>query len=69
MKDNKFKTTLKCSGCVDRVTPHLNEVVGPGNWDVDLNGPIKVLTVYTDTEEAQVKKAMEKAGYKAELMK
>ena len=66
MKDKKFKTTLKCSGCVDRVTPYLNEVIGSGNWEVDLNGPIKTLTVHTDIEEGKVKSAMEKAGYKAE---
>jgi copper chaperone CopZ len=69
MKNNKFKTTLKCSGCVDRVTPYLNEAVGTGNWEVELNGPIKMLTVHVDIEEAKVKTAMEKAGYKAELIK
>ena len=69
MKDKKFKTTLKCSGCVDKVTPYLNEAVGTGNWEVDLNGPIKMLTVRTDIEETKVKTAMEKAGYKAEQIK
>jgi copper chaperone CopZ len=66
MKDKKFNTTLKCSGCVDKVTPFLNEAVGAGNWEVDLNGPTKVLTVHTEVEEGKVKAALEKAGYKAQ---
>lgn len=69
MKDKKFKTTLKCSGCVDKVTPYLNEAVGTGNWEVDLSGPIKILTVHTDIEEGKVKTAIEQAGYRAEQMK
>lgn len=69
MNDKKFKTTLKCSGCVDKVTPYLNEVVGTGNWEVDLNSLVKVLTVHNDTDENKVIKAMEKAGYRAEVMK
>ena len=66
MRDKKFKTTLKCSGCVASVTPYLNDAVGTGNWEVDLNGPIKILTIRSDVDEGKVKAAMEKAGYKAE---
>jgi copper chaperone CopZ len=66
MKDKKFKTTIKCSGCVETVTPYLNEAVGQGNWEVDLNSPLKILTVHNDTGEDKVIKAMEKAGYRAE---
>lgn len=69
MKDTKFKTTIKCSGCVDTVTPFLDEAIGEGNWDVDLNSPMKVLTVHSDVDQAKVTKAMEKAGYRAEEIK
>jgi copper chaperone len=69
MKNTKFKTTIKCSGCVDKVTPFLNEAIGAGTWDVDLNNPIKILTVHGDVEQAKVTKAMEKAGYRAEEIK
>ena len=69
MSEKKFKTTIKCSGCVDKVTPYLNEAVGAGNWEVDLNSIVKVLTVHNDTEESKVIKAMEKAGYRAEEIK
>jgi copper chaperone len=69
MKDTKFKTTIKCSGCVDKVTPFLNEAVGAGNWEVDLNNPMKVLTVHSEVDQSKITKAMEKAGYRAEELK
>lgn len=69
MKDTKFKTTIKCSGCVDAVTPFLNEVAGKGNWEVDMNSPIKILTVHSDTDQSKIINAMEKAGYRAEEVK
>jgi copper chaperone len=64
----KFKTTIKCSGCVSNVTQVLNEVAGQDNWEVDINVPDKILTVTSEqgiTEE-QVIAAVEKEGYKAE---
>jgi len=69
MKETKFKTTIKCSGCVDKVTPFLNEAVGAGNWEVELNNPMKVLTVHSEVDQTKVTKAMEKAGYRAEELK
>ena len=69
MKDTKFKTTIKCSGCVAAVTPFLNETAGAGNWSVDLNSPLKILTVHSDVDQSKIVKAMEKAGYRAEEVK
>ena len=69
MKNTKFKTTIKCSGCVDHGTRFLKEALGGGKWDVDLNSPIKILTVHGDVDQAKVTKAMEKAGYRAEELK
>jgi copper chaperone len=68
METVKFKTTIKCSGCVATVTPYLNEAVGANNWNVDIQSPDKVLTVNTDQEEkeAEVIKKLQEAGYKAE---
>lgn len=66
METIKFKTNIKCSGCIAKVTPHLNETVGEGNWEVDLSDPAKVLTIADETDAAKVKEAVEKAGYKAE---
>ena len=68
MKTLKFKTNIKCSGCVATVTPFLNETAGADNWEVDVQSPDKVLLVNTDKEvsNADVINALEKAGYKAE---
>ena len=68
METIKFKTTIKCSGCVATVTPYLNEAVGANNWNVDLQSSDKVLTVNTDEKEKEsaVIKKLQEAGYKAE---
>lgn len=68
METTKFKTTIKCSGCVAKVTPFLNEVLGEDNWEVDYNNPSKVLTVVGEKNTAKVIQAVEKAGYKAEVL-
>jgi Heavy-metal-associated domain. len=66
METLKFKTDIKCSGCVAKVTPNLNASVGENNWSVDTTNPAKILTVVSDATEAQVKEAVQKAGYKIE---
>ncbi|GAB2598477.1 heavy-metal-associated domain-containing protein [Spirosoma areae] len=63
----RFKTNIKCGGCIATVTPFLNEAVGDGHWQVDTQSPDKILTVET-SDAALVKQAIEKAGYKAELL-
>lgn len=62
----KFKTNIKCEGCVAKVTPHLNEAVGENNWKVDITDPSKVLTIPESISEEKVKDALKKAGYSAE---
>jgi copper chaperone CopZ len=66
METIKFKTNIKCSGCIATVTPHLNEAVGEGKWAVDLGDPAKVLTIADEKDAAKAKEAVEKAGYNAE---
>lgn len=68
METLKFKTNIKCSGCVAKVTPHLNAVEGiAGNWQVDIYNPNKVLTVDADKlSTAQIKEAVQKAGFTIE---
>ena len=68
METLKFKTNIKCSGCVAKVTPHLNAVEGiEGNWQVDIHNPNKVLTVETTNAlTAQIKEAVQKAGFTIE---
>ncbi len=66
METIKFKTNIKCSGCIEKVTPHLNEAVGEDNWNVDISNPSKILSVSGETSESKVKDAVEKAGFKIE---
>lgn len=61
----QFKTNIKCGACVATVTPFLNEAVGQGKWQVDLQNPAKVLTTQNATA-TDVEQAITKAGYKAE---
>jgi copper chaperone CopZ len=66
MESLKFRTDIKCSGCIAKVTPFLNEALGAENWQVDIADPSKVLTVTNVQDENEVKSAVSKAGYKAE---
>ena len=68
MEAIKFKTNIKCSGCVAKVTPFLNEALGEDNWEVDYSNPSKLLTVVGETDKGKVVQAVEKAGYKAEAL-
>ncbi|MBU1822837.1 MAG: heavy-metal-associated domain-containing protein [Bacteroidetes bacterium] len=70
MKIIKFKTNINCGGCLATVTPFLNGVDFISNWQVDTSDPDKVLTVSGEgLEPQQVKKLIEKAGFKAEVMR
>ena len=65
----KFKTSLKCNGCVQTMTPFLNNTKGIEHWEVDLNDPNKVLTVETDNLTVEeIIEVINKAGYKAEII-
>ena len=66
----RFKTNIKCSGCIAQVTPALNETVGNNNWTVDTTNSDKILTVSGENPSIdEIKKALEKAGFKAEAIK
>ena len=69
MKTIEVKTNIMCGSCIAKVTPVLNEAIGEKNWKVDTTSPKKVLSVTTENiSEADVIKAVEKAGYKAESL-
>jgi len=70
MKTLKFKTNIKCGGCIETVTPHLENVNGLESWSVDTAVPEKILTI-SGTEDAlaeEVIGTLKKAGYEAELI-
>lgn len=69
MNTLKFKTNVKCGGCIATVTPHLNKVKGIASWNVDITDPQKILTVETDEISAEtIVLVMKNAGYQADLL-
>lgn len=69
MEQMKFKTTIKCTGCLEKVTPHLDSNQSIENWEVDLKNPDKVLTVRSQTTTAEeVMSLVKRAGYEIEKL-
>lgn len=70
MNTLQFKTNIKCSGCIAKAIPYLNEVIGEDRWEVDVQNPNKILTVSANenVDEKTVVQAIEKAGYTAERL-
>lgn len=68
MKSLTFKTTIKCSGCIEKVTPVLNALAGEENWKVDLQNPNRLLTITANDElkAETIISALQGVGYKAE---
>ncbi|MEO9021870.1 MAG: heavy-metal-associated domain-containing protein [Ginsengibacter sp.] len=67
MKTKQFKTNIMCGSCIAKVTPVLNETFGESNWKVDIKDPKKILTISSDhADEKDLKKILEKVGYKVE---
>jgi copper chaperone len=64
----KFKTTIKCDACIQKVTPVLNGLNNVDKWEVDTSHPDKVLSI--ETEEAlnpkEVIMVLDQVGYHAE---
>jgi copper chaperone len=69
MKVFSFKTNIKCSGCLARVTATLNETAGEGNWDVDTAMAEKRLTVKgSRVSPEDIIKSVKIAGFTAERL-
>jgi copper chaperone CopZ len=66
MNTIKFKTNIKCTGCLSTVTPYLNDLAGEGNWNVDLDNPQRILTVEGGLSENEINTAVQKSGFTAE---
>lgn len=64
----KFKTNIKCGGCIAAVTPVLDAVVGIGNWQVDLSDPLKVLTLPENASLEEIKSKLTAIGYQMETL-
>lgn len=69
MSTLKFKTNIKCTGCIAKATPVLDEKLGKGNWDVDWMNPKKTLTVTSpNIDESDVVAFVNEAGFTAESL-
>ncbi len=67
METLKFKTTIKCTGCLAKVSPFLNEEKSIEKWDVNILTPEKTLTVETEeTDPEKIIAAVQKAGFEIE---
>ena len=64
----KFKTNIKCGGCIQTVKPFLESLKEIKNWQVDLSSPDRILSVEGDVAEEKVIQAIQAAGYRAEKL-
>jgi copper chaperone CopZ len=63
----KFKTNLKCDGCVRAIRPNLDNIKEIREWSVDLKSPGRILTIKGDGLDAsKIISALKAAGYIAE---
>jgi copper chaperone len=68
MKTLKFKTTIKCNGCIKAVTPFLDKSNNIQKWNVNLENPERTLTVETEGNSDEIKELLIEAGYNAEFI-
>jgi copper chaperone len=70
MKSLKYKTNINCGGCVNTVTPYLNNIKGVSNWRVATDTKDKILVVEgDDIESQQIEQAVRDAGFMIERTK
>jgi len=66
MNTLKFKTNVKCGGCIATVTPFLNNIEGISKWSVDTNSLDKILIVETENvSPEEITNTLKGAGYQA----
>jgi copper chaperone CopZ len=69
MKTYKFKTNINCGGCIQSVSPYLDEL-NDAEWKVDTNNKNKVLEVKTGSlSEQEIIDKVHEAGYEAQPLK
>jgi len=70
METLKFKTNIKCGGCIATVTPHLDALQNVDQWAVDTTVADKILTVHVNENAlpGSVITTLKKAGFDAELI-
>jgi copper chaperone len=71
MQTLRFKTSLKCNGCVNAIKPSMDKIDGIKTWRVFLDVQEKTLEVDLDDSNIEqiadtVKNAVTNAGYTIE---
>lgn len=67
MKTLRFKTNIKCGGCIEKAAPVLNNNKDVLKWEVDTNSPDRILDIKTETLNSQdIINLVSKAGFQAE---
>lgn len=61
-----FKTNLNCLGCVSKITPILDSISQIKHWEVNLNTPDKILTIFGDATEAEIINNVLDSGFEIE---
>ena len=65
----EFKSNIKCSACVEKITNALNSNTEINTWNVNTNDPKKILTIESDNLNIEnLKKNLEEIGYKIEQL-
>lgn len=65
METLKFKTNIKCGGCIATVTPVLDNDNKIEEWAVDLQSADKILTVSTHHSPMEISDLLKAVGYDA----
>jgi hypothetical protein len=67
MESVKYKTNINCSGCIAKIAPVLDEIVGADLWTVDIQNPEKILTVtWNGQKKTNLQVELGKIGFKTE---
>ena len=64
----KFKTNVKCQGCVDRIAELFTKNKEISSWEVDLTSDDKVLTVETSLSVSEIRWMLWAIWYIAEII-
>ena len=68
MKIMKFKTNVKCQGCVDRIAELFTKNKEISSWEVDLTSDDKILTVETSLSVSEIRWMLWAIWYIAEII-
>ena len=64
----KFKTNVKCQGCVDRIAELFTKNKEISSWEVNLTSDDKILTVETSLSVSEIRWMLWAIWYIAEII-